>query len=89
MLETKLRLSESAIPPESAKLSREPWAAGERWYVTNMKLHLGGDQVLMSQQLQLPHPNPLQQLEGNVLRVGTQPTRDFSHKCFLNSSVSC
>lgn len=44
-----------------------------------MKLHLGGDQVLMSQQLQLPHPTPLHQLEGDVLRVGTQPTKYFSH----------
>lgn len=35
-----------------------------------MELHLGWDKVLVSQQLQLPHPTSLHQLEGDVLRVG-------------------
>lgn len=35
-----------------------------------MELHLGWDQVLVGQQLQLPHPTSLHQLEGDVLRVG-------------------
>lgn len=56
--------------PKSAKLSREPWGAGFRESVSNMKLHLGWDQVLVGQQLQLPHPTSLHQLEGDVLRIG-------------------
>lgn len=44
-----------------------------------MKFHLGWDQVLVGQQLQLPHPTSLHQLEGDVLRVGAQPAEHFIH----------
>lgn len=42
-----------------------------------MELHLVRDQVLVGQELQLPHPTSLHQLEGDVLRVGAQPAEYF------------
>lgn len=47
-----------------------------------MKLHLGWDQVLVGQQLQLPHPAPLHQLEGDVLRVQAHPAQDVIDTVF-------
>lgn len=44
-----------------------------------MKLHLSWDQVLVGQQLQLPHPASLPELEGDVLRVGAQPAEYLIH----------
>lgn len=44
-----------------------------------MKLYLSWDQVLVGQQLQLPHPDSLPELEGDVLREGAQPADDLIH----------
>lgn len=44
-----------------------------------MKLYLSWDQILVGQQLQLPHPDSLPELEGDVLRVGAQPAEDLIH----------
>lgn len=50
-----------------------------------MELHLGRNQILVGQQLQLPHPAPFHQLQGDVLRVGTQPVGCSIHNVTLCS----
>lgn len=45
-----------------------------------MELNLGRDQVLVSQQLQLPYPTSFHQLDGDVLRVGAQPAEYLIHR---------
>lgn len=71
-------MAESAVSPKSAKLPSEHRRASFRKRVTNVELHLGWNQVLVGQELQLLHPTSLHQLEGDVLRVGAQPVEYFT-----------
>lgn len=68
----KISMAECTVPPESAELPRKPCAACFGKGITNVEFHLGWNQVLMGQQLQLPHPTSLHQLERDMLRVGAQ-----------------
>lgn len=78
-LKSKLSLAQSRVPPESTELPLEPWGAGFREGVSNVELHLSWDKVLVSQELQLPHPTSLHQLEGDMLRVRAEPAILYSH----------
>lgn len=77
---SELSLVKSEVLPKSVKLSRESWRAGFRQAVTNMKFNLGWDHVLVSQQLQLSYSTSLRQLEGEVLRIRTQPVEMLVHR---------
>lgn len=70
---SKQSMSACIVSPKSPQLPREPWGTIFRKRVSDMKLHLGRYQVLVSQQLQLPHPASFHQLKSDVLRVGAQP----------------
>lgn len=72
-------MSECVVSPKSPQLPGEPWGAIFRKRVSDMKLYFGRYQVLVGQQLQLPHPASFHQLKSDVLRVGAQPAGCLSH----------
>lgn len=73
------------LSPKSPQLPGEPWRAAFRKRVADVKLHLGRYEVLVGQQLQLPHPAPFRQLQSDVLRVGTEPAGWWNHSVTLCS----